>query len=442
MKETIEVQYKEEALYQKNEIAEVAERLAPYLDTLRRIPEEHNEYSAPESFISLPFDEPLHRLSMEMAAAVRTEHLKYIIVIGIGGSNLGTQAIYEACMLKTDIVRARKPKLIFIETVNPRELEMLKHFLTEEVNSVNEIVLNIVTKSGTTTETIANAEFLLDVLSRKFGEAETYSRVVVTTDQRSSLWDVAIKKGMKLLPVPPMVRGRYSVFSPVGVFPLFLAGVDTKILFSGAQDIVEKCLLADVDQNPALFGAAVAFLAHKDKLSIYNSFYFHSELESLGKWWRQLTAESLGKQKDGVGMGMTPVVSIGSTDLHSMVQLYFGGPEDKFTNFVYAEGRQSGKVFIPKHSPFEEMAPDISGKDFASIMNAIYEGTKSAYKTKHLPYIETRLLDISENSIGQYMQMKMFETIFLAQLWEINAFDQPDVDRYKKVTKELLAHQK
>ncbi len=440
MKEGIKLLYKDSLFLHESEITEHGKALLPYLQTLNGIVEKGG-YDAPECSINLVSDKEHAQKTEALAEKLSSEHLEIVFVVGIGGSNLGTMAIYEALYGKSDVFLSRAPKLIFADTNNSREMEIMKKVVEESISDPREFVLNIVTKSGTTTETIANAGFLFDILSHKFGEKIAAERTVVTTDYESSLWKIALEKGMHALAVPENVGGRYAVFSAVGLFPLRLVRVNIQELLAGALLMRENCVKKNGLENPALFGAVATYLYSRKKLSMYNSFFFNSELESVGKWWRQLYAESLGKRynKDGgsIHAGMTPIVSVGSIDLHSMVQLYFGGPKDKFTNFIYAENSK-GMAIVPTEHVFKSLSPDISGKDFADIMDAILTGTKEAYKEHALPFIETVFPNIDAYSVGAFMQMKMIETMLLAKLWNIDAFDQPEVESYKKFTRELL----
>jgi glucose-6-phosphate isomerase len=439
--DNIIIKYKDTARVSEEEISAVASTLTGYFGELHNIVEKR-EYAVPESFLLLPDDKELLQKSEDIAASFSGNTLKYIIVTGIGGSNLGAAAVYDAMFPKFDILHSRHPKILFSDTNNSREMEMLKNIIDENIHEPREILLNVITKSGTTVETIANAMFLFNVLSSKFGEEEAIARTVITTDEESPLWKIAREKEIKVLPIPKKIGGRYSIFSPAGIFPLRLAGVNVSELLSGAESVRNALLSVRVDENPALLCAAIDLLVHKKKLTIYNNFFFHPELESVGKWGRQLLAESLGKKynrrNDVVYAGMTPVVSIGTTDLHSMIQLYLGGPRDKFTNFVYATGAEAGRIAVPNSSPFQTLVPDIVGKDFQKIVSSILAGTMEAYKENIFPFIETVLPQINEYSLGQYFMLKMVETILLGKLWDVDPFDQPEVESYKKVARGLL----
>jgi len=441
MADNTTIKYKNSVHLDNEEIHNVASTLLGYLDVLHKASEK-SVYDVPESFLHLPSDVDLYTKNEEMVGKLSNNSLKYIIVVGIGGSNLGAMAVYDALYPKFDAFRSRFPKMLFADTNNPSEMEILKQIIVGNVNDPKEIVLNIITKSGATVETVANAMFLFGVLSEKFGENHAIDQTVITTDEGSPLWNIAREKDMHVLPIPKNIGGRYSIFSHAGIFPLRLAGVNASEFLKGAVSMRNTLWSSAPDENPALLLAVMDFLVHKKKLTIYNSFFFNSEMESVGRWGRQLVAESLGKKYDNehktIYAGMTPIVSIGSTDLHSMVQLYLGGPRDKFTNFIYADGAEEGRCAVPVHSPFQTLVPDIVGKDFQKIMSSILGGTMEAYKEMAFPYIETVLPRISERFLGEYFMLKMSETVLLAKLWNINAFDQPEVESYKKVARELL----
>ncbi|MEK7151985.1 MAG: hypothetical protein AAB773_00980, partial [Patescibacteria group bacterium] len=381
-------------------------------------------------------------LMESVGAALRdknTTSLKYILVIGIGGSNLGTKAVYDALYGRFDILEpSRMPKMIFLDTTDPGILLHLESFFDKEITSEEEIVINVISKSGDTTETIVNAELVLGMLRKKF--PGILDRLVVTTDFGSLLWKIAEAEDITRLSIPEKVGGRYSVLSAVGLFPLAKVGINVTALLDGARKMREKCLSLDIRENPAMVSAAVLFTNYHSGKTINDNFIFHSELESLGKWYRQLLGESIGKEHDRDGnvvrVGITPTVSIGSTDLHSVGQLYLGGPEDKITTFIFAEFSKRGTVVTPE--VFAGVLGGISGKKPADVADAILKGVKIAYEKKGLPFMEALLPDITPASLGAFMQFKMMEMMYLGQLFNVNPFDQPNVELYKIETKNIL----
>lgn len=243
---------------------------------------------------------------------------------------------------------------------------------------------------------------------------------------------VAVKKQISVLTIPKKVGGRFSVFSAVGLFPLAILGVNINNIVNGAQKARDLALSTDFHTNPSLISAIVLFLQLKKGKNINDTFIFLPQLESLGKWYRQLMGESIGKD----GKGITPTVSIGSTDLHSVGQLYLGGPKDKITTFIYGNTNLD-EVRVPSSSTFN-LVPVISEKTIHSIMNAIVEGTKIAYAKQQLPFMEIMFDSLSEMEIAFFMQFKMMEMMFLGTLLGVDTFNQPHVELYKIETKRLL----
>jgi len=419
------------------EIEKTAKRLNKYIEHIQSVAG-FLDYSADEASINLPIDKEISGVVNVLTKKLKTDKLEYVIVIGIGGSNLGTKAVYEGVFGQTDVYdQMRKPKILFADTVN---LGLVSEICTiiENLEVPEEVVLNVVTKSGTTTESIANFEIIFEALHKRFGDI-IKERVVFTTDEDSALWNMAGEKGMERLTIPSKVGGRFSVFSAVGLLPLALAGIHIDDLLAGARSMRERCINPSPD-NPAILSASTTFLLKESGIAINNVFFFNAELESVGKWGRQLMGESIGKEHNRDGQktyeGITPTVAIGSTDLHSMAQLYLGGPHDKLTQFVYA---QDGKdIHVPEHLSFVGLVSDIAGKTFSEIMEAILGGVKNAYRANNIPFVEVKLSGINEYTIGEFLQFKMFEVMYLAELLGVNAFDQPAVEKYKRETRELL----
>ncbi len=431
--------YKDTAILKEEEVLKTRDSLKSYFKYLNGVVD-GGGYESLEASLNLPSDNNLLKLIVELVEKKKTKNLKYIFVVGIGGSNLGTKAVYEAIFGNISLAKKEYPKMIFLDTNNPKLLYDVMEVVKSDIKEKDEILINIISKSGTTTETIANFEVLYAFCKERFGHLE--DRVIVTTDKNSKLWEAALKRGYTVLEIPKNVGGRYSIFSAVGLFPLALCGIDISELVLGAKNMRDICLNFS-EENLALNSAVLIYLHYKNGKNINNNFFFHSELESVGKWYRQLMGESVGKEKDKEGniknIGITPTVAIGSTDLHSMAQLYLGGPKDKFTVFVSVDFENSDSgIRVPEELEGESLVNEISGKDFNQIMNAILGGVKAAYKNNNRPYSEVVLKDLKEDSIGRFLQFKMIEMMFLAELLNVNAFDQPNVEDYKKETKNLL----
>lgn len=389
------------------------------------------KYVDDECSIVLPNDTAIAKEVHTLVKKMVSKDLKFIVVIGIGGSYLGTKAIYDALRGELDSYSSQSPKIIFIDTLSAPKLLALKHIFEHKVTNKKEFLVNLVSKSGTTLESIANFEALISALEGIHGDVS--ERVVVTTDKNSKLWKSASQKKYATLSIPARVGGRFSVFSPVGLFPLAALGIDIDALCSGATDIMKK--------NYAPQSALRIKYEFDHGCTINNLFLFNPELESLGKWYRQLLAESIGKECDREGKkvnaGILPIVSIGSNDLHSMGQLYFGGPKNIYTTFVYAKQLPT-QIRVPTTQKFPELIEHISEKSFKKIMGALYEGVKAAYTSHQLAFSEIVLPAINEYTLGSFMQWKMLEIMYLGALFNVNAFDQPAVEAYKKETRTRL----
>jgi glucose-6-phosphate isomerase len=409
--------------------------LSAYITELRQVADT-GSYGAGEASINLPVDEDLLETVTTLAATWRTPDLRYIFVIGIGGSNLGTKAIYDALFSSRDVVVHTHPRLIFVDTNDAQLLTAYRDLIWSCVHPT-ECLLVSISKSGGTTETLANTEILLGVLREKW-RVDT-DRLVVIADTDSPYGVTARAKGITTLPMPTLVGGRFSVLSAVGLFPLALVGVPIEELHKGAAAMRLSCLHPTVNENPAAQSALVQAVYYEKGMHIHNTFVFDGRLESIGRWYRQLLGESIGKERpDGTLVGITPVVSVGSTDLHSVGQLYLGGPKNTVTTFLYNSVVSDQPKVPAEKRVFSELVPMIAGKSTDEIMSAILEGTKEAYNNRKLPFIEVTLEGITPSELGAFLQFKMIEVMYLGKLLTVNPFDQPAVELYKIGTKRIL----
>jgi glucose-6-phosphate isomerase len=419
-------------------LEEYFDQLFDYHIHLAKILDEEN-WQANEASILLPFDQKLLEPIQEVVKNFNKDPLKFIFILGIGGSNLGTAAIYKSLVGRIDEFKSSEgkcPKLVFIDTIDARMIDDLKTIFEEQEIQLNQILINIVTKSGVTTEIIVNAELLLDLLKEKFNFDDVLDRVVVTTDRDSKLWKFAEENRLIKLEVPKKVGGRYSVFTAVGLLPIAMSGFDIHSLLEGAASLIEFCF---EERNIAMESAVIQFFHYQKGIKIQNSFFLDPNLLSLGTWYEQLIAESLGKEfnlsGDVVHEGITPITSVGTTDFHSKTQLYLGGPRDKLTTFVNVKHRPESKL---NEALFFDIVEGIKDKRLDEILNAFYETLKSTYQVHNLPFMEIHIDSVNEYFIGQFMQFKMLEVMYLGKLMNISAFNQPNIEEYKKEVRKVL----
>jgi glucose-6-phosphate isomerase len=359
----------------------------------------------------------------DLVARKQKHNPAMMIVVGIGGSNLGAQAVYEALYGKQGNLHF---PLYFADTVDSDHIHALMQRAEHALQSKRTIIITVISKSGATTETIANFECFLELL-KKYHPNNYYEFVVGITDENSALWDLAADQKFDQLVIPKAIGGRYSVFTAVGLMPLLFAQIDIEDFIKGAHT---------ADAKSAATSASIIAYHYENGKNIHDLFLFDSALESLGKWYRQLMGESLGKD----GKGITPTVSMGSTDLHSVGQLYLGGPHDKITTFVHIAHAQH-HVQIPNMNEYEKLVAHLQGNTLESIMKAIFEGTQKTYEQRKNPYITYLFPKKNAFSIGQFLQTKMLEMIMLGHLLDVNPFDQPQVELYKTQTRKILANE-
>lgn len=385
-------------------------------------------------FMHLPFD--LKEQEHIKALAEKKTSLKpsLLVVIGIGGSLLGTVALYQ--ILQEQGLTKNSPAFAYADSLDIFRINLLCQQIKSHLEKKEVVLCIVISKSGTTTETIANAQVILTLLAQ-YAPQEYKNWVTFITDHNSPLWQLAVENNFTKLLIPQQVGGRFSVFSSVGLFPLALLGVDIDMLCKGAQEAVRDLQGSNVALQLALFVFGHYYYYN---LILYDSFFFSLGLEGVGKWFRQLVGESLGKKnKQGTEIILVPTISLGTVDLHSMVQTYLGAKRSFITSFILFKEHNSPAFTLPDYSFFNKCAPYLQAKSFSVIMDAIIKGVQESYRVNERPFISLELTDSSPRSLGFFLQTKMIEVCYLATLFGVNPFDQPNVEDYKKETKRILA---
>lgn len=391
---------------------------------------DHGTYDDPRTFLNLPEDAGLGARVGDVVRALKTEELKHIFLIGIGGSSLGMRAL-------APVTPRNGVRLHVLETVSAHEIAVLGQYLNE-VSSLKEIAVVIVSKSGTTTETIANAGYCIDALEKKLGSIS--ARIAVVTDEGSPLAVYGAAHGYRVVEIPHAIGGRYSVFSAAGLLPFGLVGGALEDLLSGVRAARTAFLNEGVESVAARLGAYLVAYA-EGGYRIHNMFVFEPLLEDLGKWWRQLVGESLGKNTLRIGesaqVSVLPIVSVGSTDLHSVGQLYLSDAPGIATTFLSVDGVGER---VPEGGIASALVPGLGGVSYGAILQAIMQGTTRAYETHHLPYLALHMKEFSPAALGAFMQTQMIAVAIAGEMLDIDAFDQPNVEDYKRITREILGH--
>ncbi|WP_243089165.1 glucose-6-phosphate isomerase [Thermus neutrinimicus] len=344
------------------------------------------------------------------------------VLLGIGGSALGPKALENA-------FNESGVRFHYVDHVEPEPVLRLLRGLDPR-----KTLVNAVSKSGATAETLAALLVFLNWLRENLGEDWRRHLVLTTDPTRGALRALAEKEGLEAFPIPENVGGRYSVLSPVGLLPLAFAGVDLEALLMGARKANELAL-APLEENLPLKTALLQHLHRHLPVTVF--MVYSKRLEYLPAWFVQLHDESLGK-RDGEGnrVGTTAVPALGPQDQHAQVQLFREGPLDKLIVLVVPE-RATEDLILPQVEGLEE-AGYLFGKGLFQLLKAEAEATYQALAEGGQRVYTLYLSEVSPYAVGWLLQHLMWQTAFLGELWGVNAFDQPGVELGKRLTFALL----
>ncbi|MFH1047958.1 MAG: glucose-6-phosphate isomerase, partial [Patescibacteria group bacterium] len=303
--------------------------------------------------------------------------------------------------------------------------------------------INIVSKSGGTIESMSTFLFLREQLIGKVGRKNHATHIIATTDRKQGvLRAIADREGYVTLPVPDDIGGRWSALTPVGLFPAACAGIDVVGLLRGARQQRDHFLRTPARGNDVLKFVGVHYLAYiKQQRNVTVLMSYAARLDQFGYWFRQLWAESLGKRHSRTGrtveVGLTPVAAQGATDQHSQVQLYNEGPNDKLITFIrFSEPRVD--YIVPRPYPDLTDVAYYGGRKFGEILSAEQRATAQALAKSGKPNGTLTIPSIDGESVGALMMFFMLATSVLAELFNIDAYDQPGVEAGKQAMIKLL----
>ncbi len=384
------------------------------------------------------------------AAASRFSEKGYenLVVLGIGGSSLGIIALGTALLspfhnLLTKRGRKSLPRLFVMDNIDPVVFrEMMR------ICPPKKTLYNVISKSGGTAETMSQLMIITGEIEKKLGPGAMKDHVVVTTNPRSPeapaslLHPVADEYGLTEFAVPLNVGGRFSVFSPVGMFPAAMLGMDIHAMMEGCAAMDQRCSSADLKENPAYLRAAFQYLAATNKGKVMSVMLTYANgLYSVADWYRQLWAESLGKRYslDGeeVFAGQTPIKALGATDQHSQIQLYREGPNDKLINTLEVK-KFAKTVPIPNVLASIDKLSYLRGATMNRLMAAELQGTIDALKLSQRPVARIILPRVNAHTVAQVLYMLEVETAMAGRLFNVNAFDQPGVEEGKRIARKLM----
>ncbi len=362
----------------------------------------------------------------ESAAELRGK-IELLVVVGIGGSYLGARAVNDALIHNFAHLnkRSASPHMLF---AGHNIGEDYMHEMLELLNDYN-YALVVISKSGTTTEPAIAFRLLKEHLEAKVGKEEAGKRIIAVTDsEKGALRKLADEEGFQSYIIPDDVGGRFSVFTPVGLIPLAICGVDIRQLVSGARTMSQQCdLNIPFEENPAALYAATRNALYRSGKKIEIMVNYHNKLHYLAEWWKQLYGESEGKE----GKGIFPAAVDNSTDLHSMGQYIQEGERMLFETVISVEQAEH-HMTIPEESANLDQLNYLSEKHIDHVNKMAELGTMLAHLDGGVPNIRISIPKLSAFFLGQLLYFFENACGISGYMLGINPFNQPGVEAYKK----------
>jgi glucose-6-phosphate isomerase len=383
----------------------------------------HNGTGAGNDFLG--WMEPANIMPAELLTSIKNtaDDLKksadIMVVVGIGGSYLGARTVIEALAAKD------APEVIYAgQTLSADYTAWLLNYLSDK-----RFCINVVSKSGTTTEPAIAFRLLKSLLEKNVGKDAAKSLIIASTDPKiGALRKMSADEGYVSFPIPQEVGGRYSVFTAVGILPIAFAGIDVDALIAGAVDCADACANeTNILKNPAYLYAALRNHLYGQGKAIEIMATFEPRLKFLSEWWKQLYGESEGKD----GMGIFPASVEFTTDLHSMGQMIQDGRRNIFETFITIEGGMP-KVVIPEVEENLDGLNFLAGLEIDEVNKRAYQGTALAHRDGGVPSMSFILPELSAAPFGALLYMFEKACGISGYMLRVNPFDQPGVEDYKK----------
>ncbi|CAI2718094.1 glucose-6-phosphate isomerase [Nitrospina watsonii] len=369
--------------------------------------------------------------AVEAAAQSIRSQCDALISIGIGGSYLGARAAITFCNPLLRGAGGNGPDIYYAGH------NLSGDYLADLLDVIRNkrVCLNVISKSGTTTEPAVAFRILKEALEQQVGVEEARRRIVATTDEKQgALKQLADAEGYQTFVIPDDIGGRYSVLTPVGLLPIAVAGIDIRKLLQGGQEAEHAATQsARLDENPAYLYAAVRHLLYKQDKTTEVMACFHPALQYVAEWWKQLTGESEGKEQ----RGLFPASVEYTTDLHSMGQWMQEGQRTIFETFLLV-AQSNRDVSIPQFADDLDGLNYLAGKGLDYVNDKAYRGTAAAHLEGGVPNLSLTLQDRTPETLGQMFYFFERAVALSGYLLGVNPFDQPGVEFYKKNMFQLL----
>lgn len=384
-------------------------------------------------WLNLPTDYDKEEFDRIKAVAKKVkEDSDIFLVIGIGGSYLGARAVIEAMNspFANEMVEAKNPKVIFVgNNLNPDYIHDVIEFIGDK-----DLSINVISKSGTTTEPAIAFRIFREFLENKYGIAEARSRIYVTTDkQKGALKKLADSEGYESFVIPDNVGGRYSVLTAVGLLPIAVSGIDIDKLMCGAVAAQNRYADEKLKYNDCYKYAVARNILYKKEKNIELLVDYDPKLHYMIEWWKQLYGESEGKE----GKGIFPAGVEFTTDLHSMGQYIQQGRRNLFETVLNIENSKTD-LDIKNDEDNLDGLNYLTGKSLDYVNKKAMEATIEAHVSGDVPNIVITMNQLDEENLGQLIYFFELACAMSGRLLGVNPFDQPGVEAYKKNMFRLL----
>lgn len=391
--------------------------LLPYRTDIASIPP--CTYEKKESALLLPLDASILEKTKKVVDELVTTPLETLVLVGIGGSSRGAEAVLK-------LIKA--PQCTVLDELNTEKTQETIARISS-LSESSKFLIIVVSKSGKTIEPLAHIETLYGALHQQFPDIA--SRILAISTDDSPLLQNAKEKNIRTLSFPEAVSGRFSVFSPVGLAPLYALGVDVSSFIEGGKEPLQTLQHAD-KVDPAVLHASFLTSAYQQGRHIHELYLLHKKFTALGAWYQQLLAESTGKES----VGITPILSTPS-DFHATLGLSLEGPPDKTTCFLSSVEEGNPLLHLQDTRLFEEASRGISG-NIGDIHCLLWESVQETYEKRQTPRMSITLKNRSLREIGAFMSYAMLSTAYTAHLLGVDAFTQHAIDEYKQTARNKM----
>lgn len=368
-----------------------------------------------------PYDKKTVEKVKEAAGMVKANGIETVLWIGIGGDALGPQ------VMKDVFENEKTLRFVILDSIDPAAL--MQHL--DGLNWKTTFVV-IGSKSGATLESMSIFHLCVAKLEEAM-KKKAYERIIAITDpEHGYLHQYCLQKAIHMLPIPPAVGGRYSIFTPVGLLAMALLDGDMDRFLRGAKEMDTQCQKTVLEDNPAALLASFQFLLDtKRDCPVRVIMPYSFRLRSIARWNQQLIAESLGKNDS---KNPIPLAAVGTQDQHSLLQQWMAGPR-KFWH-LFIRDVEKPRLELPKKLG-DEWAY-IEGKEFGELLDACYEGTSRALMSVKRPHVTISVTRLDAYHLGQLFFLLLAEVVFLGKLYRLDPYGQPAVETGKKLTREIL----